>query len=158
LRIQASAWVDQRRIALEGGGLRFKDPSIVLLKDAAVHVHSVLSRSMKHAPFRSVVLGALLFTLSSFSAGPGREPAARVDVSCPRSSAFVNISVVSVERIGKVRFEITDATGRTIYREEGKALTGELVRRLDKGGFPKGQHTLEVRAKDFTISRTFTVE
>lgn len=138
--------------------LRFKDPSIVLLKDAPTGVYPVLSRSMKYAPLRCIVLGTLWFTLNSFTAGPGRDPAARVDVSCSRSSAFVNISVVSEERIGKVRFEITDASGRTIYREEGKALTGELIRRLDKGGFHKGLHTLEVRAKDFTISRTFTVE
>ena len=48
--------------------------------------------------------------------------------------------------------------GRVLYREEGKAMTGELVRRLDKGVFPRGTHTLTVVAKDFAITQRFTIE
>ena len=107
---------------------------------------------------RSVAI-ATLFTLSGIvSAGPGDLPAPRVNVECPRSSAFVKISVVSDHRIGRISFELVDQNGHTLYREEGKALTGELVRRLDKGVFPRGAHTLQVRTKEFAVSRSFTVE
>lgn len=107
---------------------------------------------------RSVAIVAFLSLSGIASAGPGDAPAPRVNVDCSHASAFVNISVVSDHRIGRISFEILDKNGRTLYREEGKALTGELVRRLDKGVFPRGAHTLQVRTKDFAITRDFTVE
>src|SRR5690606_21479323 len=83
---------------------------------------------------------------------------ARLEVACDRRSAFVNISINSFRRIGVVKLEVRDARGVVLYREEGKALTAELVRRLDKGSFPKGTHTLVVEARDLALSRPFTVE
>lgn len=107
-----------------------------------------------------VLLFALLVTSSSYaSAAPGiPEGSARVAVSCSRASAFISVSISSDRPIGKVLIEVVDAEGRTWYKEEGKALTPELIRRLDKGGFPKSALTLNVRAKDFEVSRPFTVE
>lgn len=54
--------------------------------------------------------------------------------------------------------EIRDLNGRVLYHEEGKALTGELVRRLDKGVLPRGTHTLSILGKDLAVSQAFTVE
>ncbi len=54
--------------------------------------------------------------------------------------------------------EIGDAAGRSLYREAGKAMSTELVRKLDKGVFPKGEHTLTVTAKDFSITQVLVVE
>lgn len=107
---------------------------------------------------RSFPVVALVLFTSSFTAGPGSASSARVQVDCSHGSAFLNISVFSDHRIGRISFEILDRSGRTLYREEGKALTGELVRRLDKGAFPRGAHTLQVKAKDFAVSQVFTVE
>lgn len=57
-----------------------------------------------------------------------------------------------------VVMEVKDAQGRTLYREEGKAMQDELVRRLDKGILPRGEHNLVITTKDFTLSERFTVE
>ena len=46
----------------------------------------------------------------------------------------------------------------TVYFEEGKANTEELVRRFDKGMFPKGAATLHVQARDLDITQHFTVQ
>ncbi len=83
---------------------------------------------------------------------------ARVQVTCSRASAFVSINISSFRKIGEVVIEVRDQAGRTLYKEEGKALTPELVRRLDKGSFPHGAHTLQVTAKDFAITQVFTIE
>ena len=83
---------------------------------------------------------------------------ARLEVACDRRSAFVNISINSFRRIGVVKLEVRDARGVVLYREEGKALTVELVRWLDEGSFPKGTHTLVVEARELALSRPFTVE
>jgi hypothetical protein len=83
---------------------------------------------------------------------------ARLEVKCDRRSAFVNISINSFRRIGVVKLEVRDVNGLVLYREEGKALTAELVRRLDKGTFPRGTHTLVVEARDMALSQPFTVE
>ncbi len=112
--------------------------------------------------YRSIRVFSLALLLSSFSeatAEPGMpEGSARVAVSCSRASAFISVSINSDRPIGKVLIEVVDAEGRTWYREEGKALTPELIRRLDKGGFPRTALTLNVRAKDFEVTRPFTVE
>lgn len=65
---------------------------------------------------------------------------------------------MSERRIGKLVLEVRDQHGRTLYREEGKALTGELVRNLDKGVFPRGTLQLTVVAKDLAVSQQFTIE
>lgn len=68
------------------------------------------------------------------------------------------MSISNHRKIGKVLLEVKDAKGHVLYSEEGKAMTGELVRRLDKGLFPKGETTLEVTAKDFAIVHRFVIE
>lgn len=112
---------------------------------------------------RKVLLPVLMASLVSSASWarptPGHpEGAARVEVTCTRASAFVNVSINSDRPIGKVVIEVVDEQGRTWYKEEGKALTAELIRRLDKGGFPRKQMTLKVTAKDFEVSRPFKVE
>ena len=109
--------------------------------------------------FRSIAVSLLVVSSSWAWAGePINEGQASVQVFCSRASAFVNVSITSFRKIGVVTIEVRNATGLTLYKEEGKALTQELVRRLDKGGFPHGDHTLLVTAKDFSISQVFTVE
>lgn len=113
---------------------------------------------MYHA-LRSIAVSLLVVSSSWALAGePRSEGQANVQVSCSRASAFVSVSISSFRKIGVVTIEVRNATGLTLYKEEGKALTPELVRRLDKGGFPRGAHTLLVTAKDFSISQVFTVE
>lgn len=110
-------------------------------------------------PLRVFLIALLLSSASSIYATPvPSDGPARVEVACSRGSAFVSVSINSYRPIGKVVIEVVDAQGRTWYKEEGKALTTELVRRLDKGGFPKAALTLKVRAKDFEVSRPFTIE
>lgn len=117
--------------------------------------------SMKRIPttLTAVLAAAMMLSFTS-GGGPSRSEAglANVQVECSRSSAFVLVNITSFRRIGNICLEVQDGTGRTLYKEEGKALTSELVRRLDKGGFPRGAHTLVVTSKDFAITRAFTVE
>lgn len=77
---------------------------------------------------------------------------------CSKASAFVSIQVEHERRIGNVVLEIRDSQGRVIYHEEGKALTGELVRRLDKGQLPRGKHRLSVHARDLDLIQEFTID
>jgi hypothetical protein len=108
---------------------------------------------------RTVLFASLLSTFPIAQAISGvPDGTARVEVTCTRSSAFVNVSINSDRPIGKVVIEVVDEKGCTWYKEEGKALTPELIRRLDKGGFPKAAMTLKVTAKDFEVSRSFKVE
>ncbi len=108
----------------------------------------------------SHILVALTLSLSlpAFGALPGNDDESTVFVETQRNSAFIHILVKNHRRIGDVVIEVKDVTGELLYREEGKALTGELVRRLDKGVFPKGEHALTVQAKDFTITQRFNID
>lgn len=81
-----------------------------------------------------------------------------MSVNCSRASALVQVQVANCRKLGNVVLEVKDSAGRVLYREEGKAMTGELVRRLDKGVFPKGTHTLTILAKDLALSQAFTIE
>ncbi len=108
---------------------------------------------------RSVFFLPLLVLSAPAFSGPGDcKTTANLNVQCSLSSALVQIQVANCRKIGKVVLEIKDVNGRVLYREEGKALTGELVRRLDKKTLPRGTHTLTVVAKDFAITRPFTIE
>lgn len=89
---------------------------------------------------------------------PGGNDRASVSVVTHRSSAMVQISVLNHRKIGNVTLEVRSEQGRVLYKEEGKALSNELVRRIDKGLLPKGPHTLTVVARDFAITQRFTVE
>lgn len=82
----------------------------------------------------------------------------KVTIECARSSSLVLISITNHRKIGTVSIEIRDTTGRSLYYEEGKAMTEELVRRLDKGLFPPGEATLTVRSRDVSVSQTFFVQ
>lgn len=138
------------------------DPRVVFSTDgtAGVGVLPLLHKlEIMRLPLRYLLLALLLSSTRGSQAAPGEsDGTARVNVTCSRSSAFVNVSINNYRPIGKVVIEVVDAQGRTWYKEEGKALTPELVRRLDKGGFPKASLTLKVRAKDFEVSRPFTIE
>lgn len=107
---------------------------------------------------RSVFFASLLSAIPAAHALPALPEGTRVEVTCTRSSAFVSVSINSDHPIGRVVIEVVDQQGRTWYKEEGKALTPELIRRLDKGGFPKAAMTLRVTAKDFEVYRAFKVE
>ena len=106
------------------------------------------------------ILVALSLSLASptFAAVPGNGKESTVFVETQRNSAFIHILVNNDRRIGNVIIEVKDLNGQLLYREEGKALTGELVRRLDKGVFPKGKHALTVQAKDFSITQYFNID
>ncbi len=90
--------------------------------------------------------------------GGGCDSRARLSVSCSRSSAFVQVQVAHCRKLGKLVMEVRDQQNRVIYREEGKAFTGELVRRLDKAQLPRGTHVLSITGKEFALSQPFTVE
>ena len=89
---------------------------------------------------------------------PGGNDEASVSVQCSRSSGLIQVNISNHRKIGRVLLEVKDAKGHVLYSEEGKAMTEELVRRLDKGLFPKGETTLEVTAKDFAIVHRFVIE
>ena len=115
---------------------------------------------------RSIAMGCLVAALSAFPlksiavAGMpgGSDRNATVTVECTIASPTIRIEVVNHRKIGKVLIEVRSEEGKVLYREEGKALTHELVRRLDKGAFPKGGHTITVKAKDLAITQHFTIE
>ncbi len=114
-----------------------------------------------HMRKRLLLVGMLSFSLMatrSTAASPGCDRKPNVQVMCSRSSALIDLNVTSCRKIGNVVIEVRDANGRTLYREEGKAMTAELIRRLDKGTFPKGQLTMTVTARDFSVAQPFTVE
>lgn len=116
-------------------------------------------RRMKGRSLAASLALALLLAVPAWGACPeGDKGAARVEVACSRASAFVNVNISSFRRIGKVTIEVVDASGRTLYKEQGKALTPELVRRLDKDAFPKGHLTLRVTARDFAMTQVFDVQ
>lgn len=113
---------------------------------------------LSQSRFTSLAVGLMLaLTIQAWpsDAEPG---ASRLQVQCSRASAFVSIQIEHDRRIGNVILEIRDQQGRVIYREEGKALTGELVRRLDKGQLPRGTHRLSVHFRDQDLSQEFTIE
>ena len=101
---------------------------------------------------------ALLLFSPAIQAGAGSGEGATVAVECTRSSGLIKLRIQNHRRIGPVELLIIDANGRTLYHEEGKAMTGELVRVLDKGLFPKGEHHLTVKARDFSITQRFAVQ
>ena len=97
-------------------------------------------------------------SLPSVAAMPEGNDDATVMVHTSRSSGLIRINIQQPRKIGTVTLIVTDAQGRTWYREEGKAMTGELVRNLDKGILPKGELTLRVKSKDLDIMQRFVVE
>jgi hypothetical protein len=104
-----------------------------------------------------VFAGLIGTTVPAFS-GPGKDGSTKVEVIASRQSALVSVNIVNHRKIGNVVIEVRDAKGVVLYKEEGKALTPELVRRLDKGVFPKGQLTLSVTARDFSVTRPLVIE
>ncbi len=106
----------------------------------------------------SFLLGLMLAVSSIAADSDPKVGSSRLKVHCTKASAFVSIQVEHERRIGNVVLEIRDGQGRVIYREEGKALTGELVRRLDKGQLPRGKHSLSVHARDLDLVEEFTIE
>ncbi len=123
------------------------------------HLTFVLTMRSVTRSFRTSAVAVLVsLSLSAFS-GPGDCKTIPVmNVVCMKSSALLQVQVDNCKKIGKMVLEIADANGRVLYREEGKAMTGELVRRLDKGILPRGTHTLTISTKDFVLSKPFTVE
>lgn len=112
---------------------------------------------MDRAISAAVLTCALVLFAPPAQAG-GEEEGATVAVECTRSSGLIKLRIANHRRIGKVELLIVDAKGRTLYHEEGKALSEELVRVLDKGLFPKGEHQLSVRARDFAITQRFAIQ
>lgn len=107
-----------------------------------------------------LTIAALLFAAQPvvYAAPPGGDNEATVFVEASRNSAFIHILVNNHRKIGNVVLEVKDLQGMVLYREEGKAMTGELVRRLDKGVFPKGEHTVTVMSRDFSITQRLTID
>lgn len=109
-------------------------------------------------------------TLSSFScalailliaAAPkkhGEAATARLQVTALKDSQLIRLHVESPRRIGDITIEVRDETGRTWYKEEGKAGGQELVRYLDKRVLPIGRHTVWVMSRDLRASESIAVE
>lgn len=111
-----------------------------------------------HKPL-AFLLGVILSAAPLMAAnGPDVDGASSVNVECERGSGMVNVSIKHHRRIGKVHLVFRDSKGKTLYVEEGKAMTEELVRRFDKGMFPKGTASLSVQARDLNVTQTFTVQ
>ena len=104
-----------------------------------------------------LTVGSFTFAPSAF-AGDGSPAGSLLAVQTSRSSAFVTILINHHRKIGVVTMEVKDGQGRTLYREEGKAMQDELVRRLDKGILPRGEHILVVTSKDMSLTERFTIE
>ncbi len=110
--------------------------------------------------FRGSVLLVLLMAAAPMARAGGGEcgDQALLSVTCSRASAFVQVHVANCRKLGKLVMEVRDQQGRVLYHEEGKAFSGELVRRLDKGQLPRGTHVLSIAARDLSLSQPFTVE
>lgn len=108
---------------------------------------------------RSLTMGFVLLVSLTTSAFPGKEceRVASVKVDCTTASAFLNIDIAHCRRIGHIVIEVRNKDGIVLYREEGKALADVLVRRLDKGVFPKEELSLSVTARDFSITQPFSI-
>ncbi|MCB0791773.1 MAG: hypothetical protein H6595_11920 [Flavobacteriales bacterium] len=107
---------------------------------------------------RTVLLALVMGVTAMVSAKGGRTAErTSASVECSRASAFIKLQLHSDHRIGKVTIEVRDLDGRTWYKEEGKALTNELVRLLDKGVFPKGEMRLLITGRDLRIEQLFVV-
>lgn len=118
--------------------------------------------SLTGMSFRSTFFVAVFSVVAS--ASPALAPShpeekkATVSVECSRASGLVLVNILNHRKIGNVHLVVKDAKGKTVYVEEGKAMTEELVRRFDKGMLPKGEATITVEARDFTITQAFTVQ
>lgn len=108
--------------------------------------------------WKTLSIVALLSAAPMQASVPDGGEEATVFVEAGRGSAFIHILVNNHRRIGNVVIEVRDIHGRTLYKEEGKAMTDELVRRLDKGMFPRGEHLLAISARDLSITQRFTIE
>ena len=115
-------------------------------------------RQLHYGPKVLALAVAFACLSTGATASPEGNDPVNVKVQCTRASSLIQIEVASHRKIGVVSLEVRDRKGVTLYREEGKALTPELVRRLDKGVFPKGTHTLTVVARDFALTEAFTIE
>lgn len=104
----------------------------------------------------SVLLLSASSALHASSPGCDRQP--KFEVTNLKGSGLITLNLVNCRKIGHVVIEVKDASGKTLYREEGKATTPELVRRLDKGVFPKGRHDLVITAKDFTVTQPLVID
>lgn len=110
-----------------------------------------------HLATRAIGLVLVVFTIGPLFAEGGHTPGA-VSIECTRSSSVIRIDITNHRKIGNVTIEVRDAEGRSLYYEEGKAMTEELVRKLDKGVFPKGAAVLTVTARDLRITQHFTIQ
>ena len=106
----------------------------------------------------SLLLVGLLMAPAPVLAGAGGEGKATVRVECTRSASLINIIVRHERRIGQVKILVCDAKGDVFYIEVGKAMTGEVVRRIDKLGFTKGGMIPTVGTRDFHITQRIVVE
>lgn len=111
---------------------------------------------------RSLVILAVPMVLGGPLALAGDRPndkgKASVSVDCSRSSGLIQVNILNHRKIGNIHLVVKDAKGKTVYVEEGKAMSEELIRRFDKGMFPKGTATLLVEARDFSITQVFTIQ
>jgi hypothetical protein len=105
-----------------------------------------------------LLLLATLFAGPVLAVTPGKDDRSKVIVESHKGSAFIMVQVLNHRKIGNVTIELRNEQGRILYKEEGRSMSDELVRRLDKGLFPKGGHTLTVVAKDFRITQEFTID
>lgn len=101
----------------------------------------------------SLILAALCLLVAPARAGGDEHAKASLHVEAAPGSAFLKLDIRNHRKIGKVAILVRDEKGRVVYSEEGKAMTGELVRLLDKRAMPLGELTVTVTARDFAITQ-----
>jgi hypothetical protein len=115
-------------------------------------VRSLLRKTLLAVMLTSMATGA---ALAGVPEGDGEK---RSNISISRGIGFIQVNVFHHRKIGQVVLEVRNAEGKTLYREEGKALTDELVRRLDKGIFPRGTHYITVTTRDISITEEVLID
>lgn len=112
---------------------------------------------MNHSWLYVPITLAVFITADPAFCAPGPVEKSTVVVECVKGSGLIQVNIENHRKIGNVLIEVRNNQGQLVYREEGKAMTGELVRRLDKGMFANGPATVTVESRDFRITREIEI-
>lgn len=112
---------------------------------------------MRQAIFIIVIALSFSIKAQDLLAYNGGEEEHKVSVCAEPTSGLFTLKVESSKKIGTIRFQVRNAEGKVVYSESGKAKTNELVRYIDKSIFGKGDYTIEVVAKNFSITQVHSV-
>ena len=106
---------------------------------------------------RSLLSVTVIFCLHLTVIGGGKDEKASVKVGS-LSAGSIQVCIINYRKIGNVHIEIRSAAGESLYIEEGKTNTTELIRQIDRTRLPRGDHQLTVTTRDFSITRQLVIE